>query len=122
MLVDDEEPIASLGKEMLTSLGYDVVMKLGSRDALEAFRAHPEQFDLVITDMTMPNMTGANLAREMLKIKPSQLLILTTGFNERINEEEAKKIGIRAFIMKPVSLPILAQTVKRIMNEAASAL
>jgi two-component system cell cycle sensor histidine kinase/response regulator CckA len=69
--------------------------------------------------MTMPNMTGANLAREMLKIRPGLPIILTTGFSERINEEEAKKIGIRAFIMKPVSLPILAQTVKQITDKAA---
>ncbi|MCX5818791.1 MAG: PAS domain S-box protein [Deltaproteobacteria bacterium] len=117
--VDDEEPIASLGEEMLTALGYEVAVRFSSRDALEVFRAHPERFDLVITDMTMPNMTGANLAREMLKIRPGLPIILTTGFSERINEEEAKKIGIRAFIMKPVSLPVLAQTVKQITDKAA---
>ena len=70
LYVDDEEPIASLGKEMLASLGYDVTVCFSSGDALDAFRAHPELFDLVITDMTMPNMTGASLAREILTIRP----------------------------------------------------
>jgi len=112
LLVDDEEPIASLGWEMLSSLGYEVAVRFSSHDALAAFRVHPERFDLVITDMTMPNMTGAGLAREMLKLRPDLPIILTTGFSERIDEEEAKKIGIREFLMKPVSLADLARAVK----------
>ncbi len=120
LFVDDEEPIASLWHGMLTSLGYEVEVRLSSSDALEAFNAHPERFDLVITDMTMPNMTGAALAREILKIRPELPIIMTTGFSERINKEEAMKIGIREFFMKPVSLTILAQTVKQIMDEEAS--
>ena len=116
LLVDDEEPIASLGQAMLTSLGYDVSVQLSSSEALSTFLAHPERYDLVITDMTMPNMTGASLAKEMLKIRPGLPIIMTTGFSERINEEEAKKIGIREFIMKPVSLPVIAQAVKKIMD------
>jgi len=119
LLVDDEEAIAFLGEEMLAALGYDVAVRFSSRDALEAFRDHPGRYDLVITDMTMPNMTGAVLAQEMLKIRPGLPIIMTTGFSERIDEEEAKKIGIREFIMKPVSLPVLAQAVKKIMDEAA---
>jgi PAS domain S-box-containing protein len=119
LYVDDEEPIASLGREMLDSLGYEVTIRCSSHDALEVFRAHPERFDMVITDMTMPNMTGANLAREMLKIRPGIPIILTTGFSERINEEEAKRIGIREFLMKPVSLSSLAHVVKRIMDTEA---
>ncbi len=111
LLVDDEEPLASLGQEMLSSLGYDVSVRLSSLDALEAFRTNPARFDLVITDMTMPNMTGDHLAQEMLKIRPDLPIILTTGFSERISEEEAKKIGIRVFVMKPASLQALAQAV-----------
>ena len=117
LLADDEEPMASLGAEMLASLGYDVSVRLSSRDALEAFRKQPDKFDLVITDMTMPNMTGVAMAREMLKIRPGLPLILTTGFSERINEEEAKRIGFKAFLMKPVSFPILARTVKDVLGE-----
>lgn len=116
LYVDDEEAIASLGKEMLSFLGYEVSVRLSSIDALEAFRAGPERFDLVITDMTMPNMTGAALAKEMMKIRPDIPIILTTGFSERITEEEANKIGFQTFLMKPVSLPDLAQAVKRIMD------
>jgi PAS domain S-box-containing protein len=119
LYVDDEEPIAALGQEMLNSLGYDVTVRFSSHDAFEVFHAHPERFSLVITDMTMPNMTGASLAREMLKIRPGLPIILTTGFSERINEEEAKRIGIREFLMKPVSLSCLAQAVKRVMDQEA---
>ncbi|PKN35059.1 MAG: hypothetical protein CVU61_05160 [Deltaproteobacteria bacterium HGW-Deltaproteobacteria-19] len=112
LLVDDEEPLAALGQEMLSSLGYDVSVRLSSRDALEAFRMNPARFDLVITDMTMPNMTGDHLAQEMLKIRPDLPIILTTGFSERITEEESKKLGIRVFVMKPVSLQALARAVQ----------
>jgi len=119
LLVDDEEPLASLGREMLTSLGYDVTVHLSSRNALEAFRAHPERFELVITDMTMPNMTGTTLSREILKIRPGTPIILTTGFSQRIDEEEAMRIGIRKLLMKPVSLKDLARAVKEIVNPEA---
>ena len=117
LYVDDEEPIASIGQEMLSSLGYDVTVRFSSRDALEAFRAQPERYDLVITDMTMPSMTGAVLAREILKIRPYLPIILTTGFSETIDEAEAKKIGIREYLMKPVALTDLAQAVHRALRQ-----
>ncbi len=117
LYVDDEEPIASLGREMLTSLGYDVAIRLSSIDALEAFRANPRDYDLVITDMTMPNMTGARLAEEMLKIRPDLPIILTTGFSERMDKEAAQKLGCRDFLMKPVSLGDLARAVKRALGQ-----
>ncbi len=119
LYVDDEEPIASLGWEMLTSLGYDVAVRLSSLDALEAFRANPQGYDLVITDMTMPNMTGARLAGEMLKIRPDLPVILTTGFSERMDREEAQKLGCRDFLMKPVSLGDLARAVKRALEKGS---
>jgi len=113
LLVDDEEPIASLMHDFLTTLGYDVTVRLSSLDALEAFRANPKRFDLVVTDMTMPHMTGAILARELLKFRPKIPIILTTGFSEMINEEESRKIGIREFLLKPVSLDAIAQAVNK---------
>jgi len=119
LYVDDEAAIAAMSEEMLTSLGYEVTVCLGSPDALETFRADPGRFDAVITDMTMPNMTGAALAAELLKIRPGLPIILTTGFSELINDREAKRIGIREFLMKPVSLSDLAQTVKRILDAEA---
>jgi len=112
LVVDDEEPIASLAGEMLASLGYEVTVRFSGHDALGAFRAHPDRFDLVVTDMTMPGMTGAVLAREMLKVRPGLPIVLTTGFSERIDEQVAKNLGIREFLMKPVSLADLARSVK----------
>jgi len=117
LLVDDEEALARMSREMLTSLGYDVTLRYSSLDALEAFRKNPQQFDLVFTDMTMPNMSGALLAREMLKIRHDIPIILVTGFSERINEEDAKSIGIREFLMKPVSLANLSQTVRKVLDQ-----
>ena len=102
---------------MLTSLGYEVTLRYSSLDALEAFRKNPYKFDLVFTDMTMPNMSGAMLAREILKIRNDIPIILVTGFSERINEEDAKSIGIREFLMKPVSLANLSQTVRKVLDQ-----
>ena len=116
LLVDDEEALAQMSREMLTSLGYEVTLRYSGLDALEAFRKNPYQFDLVFTDMTMPNMSGAMLAREMLKIRHDIPVILVTGFSERINEEDAKSIGIREFLMKPVSLTNLSRTVGKLLN------
>ena len=120
LYVDDEEPITAMGKEMLTCLGYDVTVRFSSHDAFEVFQAHPERYGLIITDMTMPNMTGAKLAKEMLKIRPELPIIMTTGFSERIDEARAKKIGIRELLMKPFSLPLLAQAVKRNIAQETS--
>ncbi|OPY86086.1 MAG: Blue-light-activated protein [Smithella sp. PtaU1.Bin162] len=121
LYVDDEESIAALGREMLTPLGYEVIVCVSSSDALNIFRNDPQRFDLIITDMTMPNMTGIALAKEMIKIRPEIPIILSTGFSEQITEEESGRNGIREFLMKPVSLPALAQAVKRAMGQAESA-
>nr|HPJ96577.1 response regulator [Syntrophales bacterium] len=120
LLVDDEVALAQLGREMLTSLGYEVTLRYSSLDTLEVFRKKPQAFDLVITDMTMPNMSGAMLAREMLKIRQDIPIVLVTGFSELINEEDAKGIGIREFLMKPVSLMNLSQTVRKVLKPDAA--
>jgi DNA-binding NtrC family response regulator len=93
-----------------------VTMRFSSLDALEALRANPDRFDLVITDATMPNMTGVNLAVQMLRIRPTLPIIITTGFSEVMTEDEARQLGIRAFIMKPVSFQNLAQTIGRVLD------
>ncbi len=116
LFVDDEKSIAAMGSEMLSQLGYHVVVCTSSVEALEAFRAHPDQFDLVITDMTMPRITGAKLAEEMLRIRPDIPIILCTGFSRSINEEEALKIGIRAFTMKPISIEQIAKTIRHVLD------
>jgi YesN/AraC family two-component response regulator len=87
-------------------------------ETLHEFRKGPGNFDLVITDMTMPNLTGAELARQILTIQPDMPIILCTGFSEMINEEKAKSLGIRAFIMKPVIRTDLAQSVRKVLDSS----
>ena len=115
LVVDDEQSIVDMLKQMLESLGYDVAARYSSSDALHAFGARPDSFDLVISDMTMPNMTGIVLAREILKIRPDTPIILCTGFSEAVDENRAKLLGIKEFLMKPVALRDLATTVKKIL-------
>ena len=119
LYVDDEMVIADMAASMLSSKGYMVVAKAGSRDALELFRRNPQEFDLVITDMTMPGMTGDRLAREFIAIRGDIPIILCTGYNEHISEESAKKIGIKAFILKPLDMRTLTETVRRVLDQSA---
>jgi CheY-like chemotaxis protein len=117
LFVDDEPALVDLNKQRLERLGYEVVISTSSLEVLELFRAKPDQFDLVITDMTMPKMTGDKLARELMKIRPNIPIILCTGFSERISEEKAKEMGIRAFAMKPLVMRDLAETVRDVLDE-----
>ena len=116
LFVDDEEVLVELGMNMLNGLGYDVVGRTSSVEALEVFRVRPRYFDLVITDMTMPNMTGVDLAKEMLMIRPDIPVILCTGFSEMISEEKARNIGIREFIMKPFLKNSLAMKIREVLD------
>jgi len=117
LLIDDELTLLSMASDMLESLGYTVSSRSSSVEALAAFRDHPDAFDLVITDMTMPKMTGAELARQILKLRPNMPIILCTGFSETIQEEAAKSIGIREFVMKPILRRTIAQIIRRVMDE-----
>ena len=101
LFIDDELAIVDIVRQMLERLGYAVDARTRSLEALELFRAKPDHFDLVITDMTMPNMTGDRLALKLMKIRPDIPIILCTGFSEKITEAKAKGMGIRKFIMKP---------------------
>ena len=96
-------------------MGYEVDARTSSVEALELFKSQPDRFDMVITDMTMPNMTGDMLARELIKIRPDIPIILCTGFSEKITEEKAKGIGIRKFILKPISMSDLAKAIREVM-------
>lgn len=118
LLVDDEEPIAQVVRQMLERLGYQVTFRTSSPDALEAFRANPEFFDLVITDMTMPNMTGDKLSQELISIRPDIPVIICTGFSERINDKKAKALGIKGFLMKPVVMLEMSNMVRNVIDEA----
>jgi CheY-like chemotaxis protein len=116
MLVDDEPELAALGREILERLGYQVVTKNNGIDALKEFKENPNAFDVVITDMTMPKMTGEKLARELINIRPQIAVILCTGFNDQINEKKARAIGIKAFLMKPLTVNQLAKTVRSVVE------
>jgi PAS domain S-box-containing protein len=120
LFVDDEKAIVDLSREILGHLGYEVVTRTSSIEALELFRARSDQFDLVITDMTMPNMTGDRLAKELLRIRPDIPIILCTGFSEHITEEKAKGIGIRELVMKPMTMRELATAMRRALNSTGS--
>jgi signal transduction histidine kinase/ActR/RegA family two-component response regulator len=117
LLVDDEKALTDLGERMLGQLGYEVTARTSSTEALELFRDKPDRFDLVITDMTMPGMTGVELSMEVLRIRPDIPVILCTGFSERITEEQAKQKGIRAFMMKPFAMREVAETVRRVLAQ-----
>jgi signal transduction histidine kinase/CheY-like chemotaxis protein len=117
LLVDDEVQLVRVMQQMLERLGYHVTARANSVEALEAFRHQPEEFDLVITDQTMPNMTGAKLAQEIMGIRSDIPVILFTGFSEVISEEKAKAMGIREYIMKPVITRDLAKAIRRVLDE-----
>jgi PAS domain S-box-containing protein len=117
LLVDDEEQLAALGKRLLDQLGYHVTAKTSSLDAIELFRSEPDAFDLVITDYTMPHMTGMDLAGEMLQVRPEIRVILCTGYSEMVSEETAKKAGIIAFAMKPLDLRSLADLIREVLDK-----
>jgi CheY-like chemotaxis protein len=116
LLVDDNEQIVIMEKQMLEQLGYDVTSRTSSVEALEAFSKQPDNFDLVITDMTMPNMTGDQLAKKLMEIRSDIPIILCTGFSELITKEKAKAMGIREFVMKPVVMNKIAETIRRVLE------
>lgn len=116
LFVDDDKSIVKVGRKMLEPLGYQVASKTSAKEALALFEAQPDKFDLVITDMTMPHLTGANLAKKLLEIRPDIPIILCTGHSEFINEKKAKAIGIKAFIMKPFIKNEFARTVRNVID------
>ena len=116
LFVDDEPGIVNMGKRMLEGMNYEVVAITSSIKALEVFRKQQENFGMVITDMTMPKMTGDRLATELLSIRPGIPIILCTGFNERITQEKAKEMGIRKFVMKPLVMAELAEAVREVLD------
>jgi len=116
LFIDDEEQIVQMVQQILESLGYHVTPRTSSVEALEAFRTMPDEFDLVITDMTMPNMTGAELAPRLLEIRSDIPIILCTGFSELMDENKAKAIGIREYVMKPIVRDKIAGTIRKVLD------
>jgi two-component system, cell cycle sensor histidine kinase and response regulator CckA len=117
LFVDDELPIAKMGSQILERLGYQITVRTSSVEALELFRSKPNDFDLVITDMTMPNMTGDELAKELIALRSDIPVIVCTGYSKKITSETAARIGIRAFAYKPLLKADLAQTVRKVLDE-----
>ena len=119
LFVDDEHVLADLGEHMLKPLGYTVTTKTNSIEALEIFKAQPQSFDLVVTDMTMPCMTGLELAGKLLQIRADIPIILCSGFSEMATPDKARATGIREFVMKPVDLSEMAKIVRRVLDKKA---
>ncbi len=116
LFVDDESALLEIGVRMLEYLGYHVTARTSNIEALEAFRAQPEKFDLVITDQIMPNMTGEVLARELIRIRPDIPIILCAGYSEAISEEKCKSLGIKKFIMKPILIGEMSQVIRESLD------
>ncbi|MBW1887930.1 MAG: response regulator, partial [Deltaproteobacteria bacterium] len=116
LFVDDEEAIVEIGRKQLESLGYHVHAEKDPVKALELFSENPEQFDLVLTDMTMPHMTGDVLAQNIKQIKDIPI-ILATGFSTMIDSESSRDMGISEFIMKPISMVDLADIVRKVLDK-----
>ncbi|MBW2107038.1 MAG: PAS domain S-box protein [Deltaproteobacteria bacterium] len=117
LFVDDEQALVDIGKRTLGRLGYDVVARTSSIEALKLFEARPDRFDLVITDENMPNMTGTQLAGKLMSIRPDIPIILCTGYSQSISEQSAKAMGINGFVMKPMVSHDIAKIVRHVLDQ-----
>lgn len=116
LFVDDEEALTDLGRQILERLGYEVECFTNSPEALERFKEKPDHFDLLVTDTTMPQMTGEVLVQKVRQIRPDIPVILCTGYSERVDEERARELGIDEFAMKPMEADHLAKAVRRVLD------
>jgi two-component system, cell cycle sensor histidine kinase and response regulator CckA len=120
LLVDDESPIATMGARILEPLGYKVTAMTSPKEALDLFRSQPDQFDLIITDYTMPQMVGTQLANECRRIRAEMPVIICTGHSERLNRAEPEQIGADAVAMKPLDRKQLAMIVRDVLDKATN--
>ncbi len=116
LIIDDEEAIIMMLKGGLERFGYQITAKTSSTEALTAITADPDQFDLVITDQTMPDLSGMDLAREVLALRPSLPVILYTGYSDLASDILAKQSGIREFLLKPIDSRTMAGHIRRILD------
>ena len=116
LCIDDEQPLIELAKNMLKRLGYRVEARTLPVEAIEVFKTAPDKFDLVISDMTMPAMTGVGLAKKLMQIRPKIPVIICTGYSEQIDETRAKELGIKGFLMKPFTIRELSKTVREVLD------
>jgi len=117
LLVDDEDAIITMEKLMLERLGYQVTSRTSSIEALEVFRDSPDKFNLVITDMAMPNIPGDTLSAELTKIRPDIPILLCTGFSEAMSEEKSESLGIKGFLLKPIVMKDLSKKIREVLDE-----
>ncbi len=117
LFVDDEPAMSKIYTSMLERLGYTVSFRTSSVEALEAFKAQPDKYDVVITDQTMPHLTGQMLAKEIMAIRPDIPIILCTGHSDTIDEEKARAIGIKVFVMKPITMGEIAGTLRDVLDK-----
>jgi CheY-like chemotaxis protein len=116
LFVDDEEALVEMGEDILAELGYEVTSRMNGREALELLKLDPSRFDLVITDQTMPEMTGVELAKEVLGLRPGMPIIMCTGFSYVVDADKAMAAGIKAFAMKPLTKREIAKTVREALD------
>lgn len=117
LLVDDEEALVVLGKRILESLGYRVTSCVDSGEALRLFRENSDDFDILLTDQVMPSMTGADLAKEVLLLRPGFPVVLSTGFSSVISPEKAKALDIKGYVLKPFGREELARIVRATLDD-----
>jgi len=120
LFVDDEQAIRDISKKLFESLGYHVEVRSNAIEALEFFKANPERFDLIISDMTMPGMTGDRLAEELMTVRPEIPVIICTGFSTRMDKEKAHGMGVRAYALKPIIKRDIANIIRKVLDEAKS--
>jgi CheY-like chemotaxis protein len=117
LFVDDEASMVNLNHQRLERLGYQVKSTTKPEEALEWFKADPDQFDVIITDMTMPRMTGDRLAKKILAIRPQIPMIICTGYSERMSETDAMALGVRKYVEKPIDVRDLAAALREVLDE-----
>jgi len=117
LFLDDDKVLVDIGEKMLKKLGYRVNSRTSPYEALEAFKANPSKYDMVITDMTMPGMTGDILAKEILKIRYNIPIIICTGFSKMMSPEKASKMGIKDFLMKPLTMSDLSKSIRTVLDQ-----
>ncbi|MBI5579870.1 MAG: PAS domain S-box protein [Deltaproteobacteria bacterium] len=117
LFVDDEKMLVDVGEQILRRLGYEVVSRTSPLEALELFKARPKDFDLVISDQTMPGLTGDALAGELMKLNPEIPVILCTGYSQMIDQRRAREKGIRALVMKPILISELAGAIRAVLDK-----
>ncbi|MGD0663298.1 MAG: response regulator [Syntrophorhabdales bacterium] len=112
-----KRPFSEPGEDILAELGYEIASRMNCREELALLKLDPSQFDLVIADQTMPEMTGVELAREILAIKADMPIIMCTGYGHLVDADKARAAGVRAFAMKPLTQREIARTIRQVLEE-----